>query len=138
MQLINIIAINIVSSFLLVKNTLNQLIFIGAPCLKGPCHNGGTCTEDARGDFKCTCKAGFTGQYCDSQLGVRLCEQSPCRNDGICIALSDNEYECECRPGWTGKNCETNIDECASFPCKNSGICTDGINNYTCRCDKTG
>ncbi|XP_067213668.1 protein crumbs isoform X3 [Linepithema humile] len=110
----------------------------GPPCLKGPCRNGGTCIEDARGDFKCVCKAGFTGHFCDSQLGVRLCEQSPCRNDGVCIALTDNEYECECQPGWTGKNCETNVNECASIPCKNGGICIDGVNNYTCRCDRTG
>ncbi|XP_020279664.1 protein crumbs isoform X2 [Pseudomyrmex gracilis] len=110
----------------------------GSPCQNGPCRNGGTCNEDARGDFSCSCKPGFTGSLCESQLGVRLCEQNPCRNDGVCIAITDSEYKCECQPGWTGKNCETNINECASNPCKNDGICIDGINNYTCRCDRTG
>ncbi|KAL6258873.1 hypothetical protein P5V15_010818 [Pogonomyrmex californicus] len=110
----------------------------GPPCQNGPCRNGGTCSEDSRGDFSCTCKPGFTGNFCESQLGVRLCEQNPCRNDGICLALTDNEYKCQCQAGWTGKNCEININECASNPCKNGGICIDGINNYTCRCDRTG
>ncbi|XP_012537292.2 protein crumbs isoform X3 [Monomorium pharaonis] len=110
----------------------------GSPCLSAPCRNGGTCNEDTRGDFSCNCKPGFTGSFCESQLGVRLCEQNPCRNDGICLALTDSEYKCQCQAGWTGKNCETNINECASNPCKNKGICIDGINNYTCRCNSTG
>ncbi|XP_026828708.1 protein crumbs isoform X3 [Ooceraea biroi] len=109
-----------------------------SPCQSAPCRNGGSCSEDARGDFGCSCKPGFTGSLCESQLGVRFCEQNPCRNDGVCLALTDNEYRCECQPGWTGKNCETNINECISNPCKNDGICIDGINNYTCRCDRTG
>ncbi|XP_076387489.1 cell polarity complex component crumbs isoform X5 [Megachile rotundata] len=110
----------------------------GSPCLTGPCRNGGTCNEDAKGDYSCACKPGFTGTFCESQLGVRLCEQSPCRNDGICLAVTETDYKCECSAGWTGKNCETNINECASNPCKHGGLCIDGINNYTCMCDRTG
>ena len=26
------------------------------------------------------------------------------------------------------------IDDCKSNPCKNDGACTDGLNNYTCKC----
>lgn len=110
----------------------------GPPCESKPCHNGGICIEDEDGNFVCNCKSGFTGSLCESQLGVRLCEQNPCRNDGVCISLTESEYKCKCQVGWTGKNCETNINECASSPCKNGGICIDGINNYTCRCDRTG
>ncbi|XP_076303298.1 cell polarity complex component crumbs isoform X3 [Lasioglossum baleicum] len=110
----------------------------GSPCLKIPCRNGGTCNEDQKGDFSCTCKPGFTGTYCESQLGTRFCEQSPCRNDGVCLALADSEYKCDCLPGWTGKNCEINFDECNPNPCRHDGVCIDGINNYTCICDRTG
>lgn len=110
----------------------------GPVCINNPCRNGGICNEDARGNFSCTCKPGFTGPFCESQLGVRLCEQNPCRNDGVCLAITDNEYKCECLPGWTGKNCETNFNECSSNPCKHGGVCIDGINNYTCICDRTG
>ncbi|GAB1868117.1 Protein crumbs [Camponotus japonicus] len=111
----------------------------GPPCESKPCHNGGICIEDEDGNFVCNCKSGFTGNLCESQLGARLCEQNPCRNDGVCISsLTDSEYICKCQIGWTGKNCEININECASSPCKNGGICIDGINNYTCRCDRTG
>lgn len=110
----------------------------GSPCQSGPCRNGGTCSEDARGDFSCSCKPGFLGSLCEYQLDVRFCKQNPCRNEGICLAQTDSDYRCECHPGWTGKNCETNINECSSNPCKHGGICIDGINNYTCRCDRTG
>ncbi|XP_011155251.1 protein crumbs isoform X1 [Harpegnathos saltator] len=111
----------------------------GPPCQNAPCRNGGTCSEDPRGDFSCACKPAFTGSRCESQLGVGgLCEQSPCKNDGVCLALTESEYRCECQPGWTGKNCEANINECAPNPCRNGGICIDGINNYTCVCDRTG
>ncbi|XP_076660402.1 cell polarity complex component crumbs isoform X2 [Halictus rubicundus] len=109
-----------------------------SPCLKMLCRNGGTCIEDQKGDISCTCKSGFTGTYCESQLGTRFCEQSPCRNDGVCLALADSEYKCDCLPGWTGKNCEINFDECNPNPCKHGGVCIDGINNYTCICDRTG
>ena len=26
------------------------------------------------------------------------------------------------------------IDDCKSNPCENGGACTDGVNNYTCKC----
>ncbi|CAL7947161.1 unnamed protein product [Xylocopa violacea] len=110
----------------------------GPPCISMPCRNGGTCNEDLKGDFSCACKPGFTGVVCESQLGVRLCEQSPCKNDGVCLALTESEYKCECQPGWTGKNCETNLNECSPNPCRHGGTCIDGINNYTCACDRTG
>lgn len=120
-----------------------KIVFIatnstGPPCLSGPCRNGGTCNEDIKGDFSCACKPGFTGVHCESQLGVRLCEQSPCRNDGVCLAVTETEYKCDCQPGWSGKNCETNINECSPNPCRHGGVCIDGINNYTCICDRTG
>ncbi|XP_015514876.1 protein crumbs isoform X6 [Neodiprion lecontei] len=110
----------------------------GPPCDSNPCQNGGSCTEDSRGNYSCTCIPGFTGTLCDSQLGVSLCERNPCENDGTCYNVADGEYKCECSSGWTGKNCEININECASNPCKHGGTCTDSINNYTCRCDRTG
>ncbi|XP_046739798.1 protein crumbs-like isoform X2 [Diprion similis] len=108
------------------------------PCDSNPCQNGGSCTEDSRGNYSCTCIPGFTGTLCDSQLGVSLCERNPCENDGTCYNVADGEYKCECSSGWTGKNCEININECASNPCKHGGTCIDSINNYTCRCDRTG
>ncbi|XP_046419281.1 protein crumbs isoform X6 [Neodiprion fabricii] len=110
----------------------------GPPCDSNPCQNGGSCAEDSRGNYSCTCIPGFTGTLCDSQLGVSLCERNPCENDGTCYNVADGEYKCECSSGWTGKNCEININECASNPCKHGGTCTDSINNYTCRCDRTG
>ncbi|XP_043274627.1 protein crumbs isoform X2 [Venturia canescens] len=110
----------------------------GPPCSSNPCKNSGTCVEDSKGDFTCTCPHGYTGALCESQLGVRLCENNPCKNKGSCVALTDSDYRCHCAPGWSGKQCEININECGSNPCQNGGICSDGINNYTCRCERTG
>lgn len=41
---------------------------------------------------------------------------------------------CNCTEGWTGVNCSENFNECNSDPCQNGGTCTDGLNNYTCKC----
>ena len=86
----------------------------------------------------CTCQQDFTGKQCEFPLGSHSCEENPCKNKGSCIAHADSGYHCDCVPGWIGKNCELNFNDCASTPCMNGGICIDGINNYTCRCDRTG
>ena len=43
------------------------LPFADDPCEDSPCLNGGTCTTSQEEDsqFKCTCKAGFTGTRCE-------------------------------------------------------------------------
>ncbi|XP_058806153.1 protein crumbs isoform X2 [Phymastichus coffea] len=112
----------------------------GCPvCQNNPCRNGGVCTEDANGDYRCDCPPGFAGKRCESAAGARLCDISnPCRNDAVCVELPDADYRCECRPGFTGKNCEIDIDECDSNPCRNDGNCTNLVNGYRCKCDRTG
>ncbi|XP_045158508.2 fibropellin-1-like isoform X5 [Mercenaria mercenaria] len=44
-----------------------------------PCLNGGTCIN-ARGDFRCTCKEGWTGKVCDCEKGTS-CEIEESKTD---------------------------------------------------------
>ena len=37
------------------------------PCRVKPCQNGGDCKELGGDRFSCTCKPGFTGDYCEKK-----------------------------------------------------------------------
>ena len=41
----------------------------GNPCLSQPCQHGGLCSSVAQGIHGCTCRAGFTGQNCETTYG---------------------------------------------------------------------
>lgn len=75
------------------------------PCGDSPCLNGGTCTTSQKEDsqFKCICKAGFTGTRCE--VKVKPCSLQPCKNGGTCQELRDNTYVCTCTLGYRGQNC---------------------------------
>lgn len=106
-------------------------IEIPDPCKGSPCQNEGACEKVDDLNFKCTCKAGFTGSKCETN--VDDCAASPCQNGASCTD-GVNAYTCTCPMGYSGKDCETNIDECAASPCKNGGTCTDGVGEFTCKC----
>ena len=38
-----------------------------APCLSDPCQNGATCHTTNGDKYTCHCKAGYTGQNCESK-----------------------------------------------------------------------
>ena len=53
------------------------------PCnRRSRCQNGGTCTNDGQGDYRCTCVAGYMGGACE--MDVNECESEPCENGGTC------------------------------------------------------
>jgi len=67
-------------------------------CFSQPCFNDGKCiltdeTHDTR--FKCDCKPGFYGTYCEADL--RRCNSSPCQKNCDCIEIAQNmSFECKC------------------------------------------
>ncbi|KAK7080255.1 DNA repair protein Rad9,Rhp9, partial [Halocaridina rubra] len=106
------------------------------------CQNGGLCQEDHLGNITfCACPIGFTGSVCQVHIDDAFCNNAsnPCQNNALCTVTSfADTYECQCQPGFSGEHCEINDDNCASQPCWNGGICNDGVNTYTCDCERTG
>ncbi|XP_062601357.1 sushi, nidogen and EGF-like domain-containing protein 1, partial [Saccostrea cucullata] len=72
-------------------------------CASGPCQNSGTC-HDHVNDFTCTCRGGFTGLMC--QTDIDECLSDPCQNNGSCTDLI-NRFQCSCIPGFTNTVCHT-------------------------------
>lgn len=118
----------------------NCEIDTGPPCASDPCKNDGVCKEDDLGNFHCTCAAGFTGSFCETEISIHpLCENNPCQNNGTCkVSPNTNRLECECLPGFTGLRCETNVNECDPEPCFNEGECIDDVGGFKCNCAGTG
>ncbi|XP_050067896.1 protein crumbs isoform X4 [Anopheles maculipalpis] len=118
----------------------NCEIDMGPPCQSYPCQHGGTCSEDSKGEYRCTCAPGYTGVVCETELSVHpLCEKNPCVNNGTCrVAPGTNNVECDCLKGFIGMRCEINWDDCKSNVCLNGGRCIDGVDAFTCDCKGTG
>ena len=57
------------------------------PCERQtPCQNGGTCRNDGRGGYTCSCPPGWQGTNCQERM--YHCLSNPCRNQGTCIVSS--------------------------------------------------
>ncbi|CAD5124625.1 DgyrCDS12894 [Dimorphilus gyrociliatus] len=101
-------------------------------CLSGPCQNGGSCTKISNG-YKCTCKAGWTGNNC--QTNIDDCKPNPCLNGGVCVD-GVNSYTCNCVNGWSGPTCDIPKDFCKpTNPCVH-GTCSSQASGYTCTCNQ--
>ncbi|XP_055602052.1 protein crumbs isoform X2 [Uranotaenia lowii] len=118
----------------------NCEVDMGPPCQAHPCQHGGTCLEDTKGDYKCSCAPGYTGSHCETALSFHpLCEKNPCLNNGTCRVLpGSNKFDCECLKGFIGDRCEINWDDCQPNLCLNGGRCVDGVDTFTCDCKGTG
>lgn len=47
-----------------------------------PCRNGATCTNTGQGSYTCSCRPGYSGANCETEIDE--CGASPCRNGGSC------------------------------------------------------
>ncbi|CAL8328628.1 unnamed protein product [Merluccius merluccius] len=97
-----------------------------------PCLNGATCSNTGQGSYTCSCRPGFSGASCETE--VNECAGNPCRNGGSCTD-QENTYTCACPPGFYGKNCELSAMTCADGPCFSGGRCADNPDGgYYCQC----
>uniref|UniRef100_A0AAY4E0N6 Notch receptor 2 n=1 Tax=Denticeps clupeoides TaxID=299321 RepID=A0AAY4E0N6_9TELE len=94
------------------------------------CQHAGRC-EDTGKTHKCHCQAGYTGNYCETE--VNECLSNPCRNSATCVDYQGG-YECKCLKGFQGVHCEYDVNECLSLPCHNGGTCINLLNRFFCSC----
>ncbi|XP_071950480.1 uncharacterized protein [Antedon mediterranea] len=105
------------------------------PCVSSPCLNGATCrvakdpaTDSSKG-FECSCKQGYTGEYCGEGEIRNPCSPSPCNHFGRCTTRpgeqSSLEAVCHCTDSYTGDYCDEGEFEnpCSPSPCKNGAAC---------------
>lgn len=67
-------------------------------CSAGICGNG-SCIATNAVAFKCHCRQGFSGLYC--QYFTDMCSPNPCQNHASCHS-NFQSYTCRCPPGYTG------------------------------------
>ncbi|XP_048259719.1 neurogenic locus notch homolog protein 3-like isoform X2 [Haliotis rufescens] len=116
------------------RKCLGVTMEIDDPCKSDPC-TPGAC-ESNGSTFKCICKPGYTGEFCD--IDVDECLSNPCQNGATCLTSINylDFYYCQCVSGFTGSNCETNINDCKPDSCSGAGICIDLVEDVKCQCNK--
>nr|CAD7441239.1 unnamed protein product [Timema bartmani] len=72
----------------------------------GICGDHGMCVGLPGGGFRCSCEAGYTGQYCHENIND--CKVNPCQNGGTCVDKVSS-FQCICKEGWEGEICATNL-----------------------------
>ncbi|RNA38761.1 A disintegrin and metallo ase with thrombospondin motifs 3-like [Brachionus plicatilis] len=81
-------------------------------CADAPdiCENGATCINTGSSmnklfGFRCECRSGFTGEYCESKILSNPCNSNPCLNGGTCFSFTQHFYMCLCQSSCSGLNC---------------------------------
>ena len=99
-------------------------------CSSQPCQNGGMCSVQNDGSFKCECPKNFKGPQCEVNLDP--CASNPCLHEAKCVNLK-NDFHCECPMKLSGKRCHYG-QFCNPNPCKNGGLCEEGSDGPICQC----
>ncbi|XP_078484270.1 uncharacterized protein LOC108950242 [Ciona intestinalis] len=98
------------------------------------CKHGGTCVRDGFKKYRCKCKAGYTGDRCESDSTV--CQTGMCDMKATCIK-SSTSFVCKCKAGYTGRGLPgecIDIDECATgwHSCPVGANCTNVVGGFHC------
>ncbi|KAL3875660.1 hypothetical protein ACJMK2_033590, partial [Sinanodonta woodiana] len=101
-------------------------------CSSSHCQNGGACQQFDSVRYECTCRPGFTGQNCETN--VDNCKENPdgCLYGGMCND-GVNKYNCSCMNGFNGDHCNLSPNYCPG-PCPDVNLCYNDFNNFTARC----
>ncbi|KAL3875683.1 hypothetical protein ACJMK2_033611, partial [Sinanodonta woodiana] len=101
-------------------------------CSSSPCQNGGTCQQFDSLRYQCTCRHGFTGQNCETN--VDNCKDNPdgCLYGGMCND-GDNKYSCSCMNGFSGEHCSLSPNYCPGS-CPHVNLCYNDFKNFAAIC----
>ncbi|KAI6191463.1 hypothetical protein M3Y97_00230700 [Aphelenchoides bicaudatus] len=118
-------------------------------CINNMCQNNSTCysVNEERTAFsnssltlkyKCWCKKGTTGDFCEYTEEMRQYAEDHCNHHGIVdIKNFTNDALCKCEENYFGPNCE-NVSPCRDFECINLGVCKlNATNQSYCECPKS-
>ena len=142
---ININIKNMVSNQCETGTLLNLFFFFFTQdindCNPDPCQNGGTCT-DGMNDYSCKCTPGFEGKNCtESKYRQILTLDSFFSKVTLLMLLNvdiKNMVSNQCKTGTLLNlfffSFTKDINDCNPDPCQNGGNCTDGMNDYSCKC----
>lgn len=89
--------------------------------------------KGVKNGFRCVCRDGFTGQFCENPPKDVDCDKkNKCANGGTCLPTG----VCRCQSNYTGNYCDQLLNACYSRPCLNGGSCKVqlGDNGFTCSC----
>ncbi|XP_062845365.1 low-density lipoprotein receptor-related protein 1B-like [Trichomycterus rosablanca] len=110
----------------LINRTCVDISSRAGPCLS-VCVNGGRCVLNERGEARCLCRSGFSGDQCE----VNHCAER-CLNGATCTTTAQGRRVCLCARGYTGALCEKSV--CDGF-CENGGSCGVTVGNQpSCSC----
>ena len=91
------------------------------------------------GSKTCTCKAGFVGSSCDTDL----CAAADCGEHGSCasrylggeMSVTDSNTKCICEGTWQGEKCDKNPCQELGLDCSGKGTCIAlSDTQATCEC----
>ena len=115
-------------------------------CRDVQCLNDAQCS-DGENAFQCLCRAGFTGDFCETgrQHELRCHQLTRMRARGSLLlgeAVDVPVYSLDQIARATLTRCRSatycigvvDIDDCSSALCLNGATCIDGVASYTCIC----
>ncbi|XP_014215868.1 protein crumbs [Copidosoma floridanum] len=109
-------------------------------CEVRKCQNSGDCLYHDNQTPYCSCPAGYTGKYCETNIDDCAPDAEgklPCNNNGRCHD-GVNSFTCDCvGTGYTGPTCDEDINECDNQHLNDCGYgtCNNTAGSYRCFCD---
>ncbi|XP_074600127.1 protein kinase C-binding protein NELL1-like isoform X2 [Brevipalpus obovatus] len=94
------------------------------PVCEHKCQNGGRCTAPDT----CSCRRGFTGQFCEKDIDECSLGIHQCHPNSKCIN-KPGWYVCECLPGYRNRRDDLEDNHSSQLQCIDIDECDEGIHD---------